>query len=85
MSGIINPADIGTRTTNVDQLLKQPDNEWPEQANLEFASGEQNEQKAFISSGDKSFSGDNLGDNFNRLLYTMAYVQLVFNKQKPAV
>ena len=53
-----NPADIGTRATNVDKLkrsewliglagLKQPENEWPEQVNLTFASDEQNEQMVF--------------------------------------
>ena len=48
-----NPADIGTRAINVDELkrsewitgpdwLKQPESEWLEQVNLTFASDEQN-------------------------------------------
>ena len=60
VSGINNPADIGTRAVNVDQLkrsewltgpawLNQPDSKWLEQVNLEFACDEQNEQKASIS------------------------------------
>ena len=55
VSGINNPADIGTRESNVDELkrsewltgpawLKQPENEWPEQVNLTFASDKQNHQ-----------------------------------------
>ena len=54
VSGINNPADIGTRAINVDELkrsewltgpawLKQRENEWPEQVNLTFASDEQND------------------------------------------
>ena len=54
VSGINNPADIETRTINVDQLrrsewltgpawLKQPVTEWPEQVNLEFGSDKQNQ------------------------------------------
>ena len=58
VSGIKNPADIGTRAINVDELkrsewlswpawLKQRENEWPEQLNLTFASDEQNDQMVF--------------------------------------
>ena len=58
MSGINNPADIGTRAINVDELkrsewltgpawLKQRENEWPEQLNLTFASDEQNDEIVF--------------------------------------
>ena len=58
VSGINNPADIGTRAINVDELkrsewltgpawLKQRENEWPEQVNLTFASDEQNDQMVF--------------------------------------
>ena len=60
VSGINNPAHIETKVINVDQLkrsewltepswLKQPNNEWPEQMNLKFASDKQNEPTAFIS------------------------------------
>ena len=58
VSGINNPADIGTRAINVDELkrsewltgpawLKQGKNEWPEQVNLTFASDEHNDQMVF--------------------------------------
>ena len=51
MCGINNPAEIGTRAINVDELkrsewltgpawLKQRENEWSEQMNLTFASDE---------------------------------------------
>ena len=53
VSGINNPADIGTRTINIEELrrsewligpasLKRPESEWPEQVNLVFASDEDN-------------------------------------------
>ena len=53
VSGIHNPADIGTRAINVAELrrsdwltglawLKQPESEWPEQGNLVFAADEAN-------------------------------------------
>ena len=49
VSGINNPANIGTRETNIEELkrcewltgpawLKRPESEWPEQENLIFAS-----------------------------------------------
>ena len=52
MSGINNPADIGTRAINVDELkrtewltgpawLKQAKTEWLEQVNLVFAADEE--------------------------------------------
>ena len=58
VSGINNPADIGIRMLNVDELkrsewltgpawLKQRENEWPEQVNLTFAADEQNDQMVF--------------------------------------
>ena len=53
VSIINNPADIGTRAINIEELkrsewltgpawLKQPENEWPKQVNLIFASDEEN-------------------------------------------
>ena len=97
MSGINNPADIGTRAINVDELkrsewltgpawLKQRENEWPEQVSLTFPSDEQNDQMVFSAKVEekkpmiqwKRFS------KFNRLVNTMAYVQRVFRKHKPA-
>ena len=58
VSGINNPANIGTRAINVDELkrsewltgqawLTQRENECPEQVNLTFASDEQNDQMVF--------------------------------------
>ena len=48
VSGINNPADIGTREINIEELrrsewltglarLKRPESKWPEQVNLIFA------------------------------------------------
>ena len=53
VSGTNNPADIGTRAINIEELkrsecligpacLKRPESEWPEQLNLIFASDEEN-------------------------------------------
>ena len=97
VSGINNPADIGTRAINVDELkrsewltgpawLKQRENQWPEQLNLTFASNEQNDEIVFSAKVEekkpmiqwKRFS------NYNRLVNTMAYIQRVFKKHKPA-
>ena len=97
VSDVNNPADIGTRAINVDDLKrsewltvqawpKQRENEWPEQVNLTFASDELNDRLVFSAKIEekkpmiqwKPFS------NFNRLLNTIAYVQRVFKKDKPA-
>ena len=88
-SCIINPADIVIRAINVDNfrrsewltgpaLLKQRENEWPEQANSTkndqiVFSAKVEEKKAIIQL--KRFS------IFNWLLITMAYVQREFKKQ----
>ena len=97
VSGINNPADIGTRAINVDELkrsewltgpawLKQPENHWPEQVNLTFASDEQNDQKVFLAKVEekKPMIQWERFSNFNRLVISMAYVQRVFKKRKPA-
>ena len=98
MSGINNPADIDTRAINIEELkrsewlngpawLKQPESEWPEQANLIFALDKGNipssvfmiqpeEKKAVIQWERLS--------NFNRLLNTKAYVQQALNKHESA-
>ena len=61
VSGINNPADIGTRAINIEELkrserltgpawLKQPEIEWPEQVNLIFASDKESmTSSVFIS------------------------------------
>ena len=97
VSGINNPADIGTRAINVDELkrsewltgpawLKQRENEWPEQLNLTFASDEQNDEMVFSANVEekKPMIQWERFSSFNRLVNTMAYVQRVFIKHKPA-
>ena len=97
VSGINNPADIETRAINVDELkrsewltgpawLRQRENEWPEQVNLTFASDEQNDEMVFSAKVDekKPMIQWERFSNFNRLVNTMAYVQRVFRKYKPA-
>ena len=97
VSGINNPADIGTRAINVDELkrseglsgpawLKQRENEWPEQLNLTFASDEENDEMVFSAKVEEKkpmFQWERIS-SFNRLENTMAYVQRVFIKHKPA-
>ena len=95
VSGIKNPADIGTRAINVDELkrsewltgpawLKQRKNEWPEQVNLTFASDEQNDQMVFSAKVEKKpmIQWERFS-NFNRLVNTMAYVKRALKKHKP--
>ena len=97
VSGINNPADIGTRAIDVDELkrsewltgpawLKQRENEWPEQLNLTFASDEQNDEMVFSVKVEekKPMIQWERFSSFNRLVNTMAYVQRVFIKHKPA-
>ena len=97
VSGINNPADIGTRAINVDELkrsewltgpawLKQRENEWPEQLNLTFASDEQNDEMVFSAKVEekKPMIQWERFSNYNRLVNTMAYIQRVFKKHKPA-
>ena len=91
VSGINNPADIGTRAINVDELnrsewltgpawLMQRENEWPKQVNLTFASEEQNVQIVFSAKFEekKPMIQQERLSKFNRLVNTMAYVQCVF-------
>ena len=95
--GINNPADIGTRAINVDELmrsewltgpawLKQPENEWPEQVNLTFASDEQNDPMVFPAKVEekKPMISCERFSNFNRPVNTMSYVQSACEKHKPA-
>ena len=97
VSGINNPADIGTRAINVDEFkrsewlngpawLKQRENQWPEQMNLTFASDEQNDEMVFSAKVEekKLMIQWERFSNFNRLVNTMAYVQRIFRKHKPA-
>ena len=99
VSGINNPADIGTRAINERHnalkrsewltgpaWLKQRENEWPEQLNLTFASDEQNDEMVFSAKVEekKPMIQWERFSSFNRLVNTMAYVQRVFIKHKPA-
>ena len=73
VSGINNPADIGTRAINVDELkrserltgpawLKQPESEWPEQVNLVFAADEENiATSTFITQAEKKETNFSVG------------------------
>ena len=97
VSGINNPADIGPRAINVDELkrsewltglawLKQREKEWPEQVNLTIASDKQNDEMVFsvkVEEKKPMIQWERFSD-FNRLVNTMAYVQRVFKKHKPA-
>ena len=98
VSGINNPADIGTRAINIEELkrsewltgsawLKRPESEWPEQVNLIFASDEENIPSSvfMIQAEEKKavIQWERLS-NFNRLVNTVAYVQRALNKHKPA-
>ena len=97
VSGINNPADIGTRANKVDELkrsewltgpawLKQRENEWPEQVALTFASEEQNDEMVFSAKVEekKPIIQWERFSNYNRLVNTMAYIQRVFKKHKQA-
>ena len=89
VSGINNPADIGTRAINVDELkrsewlngpawLKQPESEWPEQVNLVLAADKENiPTSTFITQAEENKSIVQWGrfSKFNRLVNTIAYVQ----------
>ena len=98
VSGINNPADIGTRAVNIEELkriecltgpawLKRPESKWPEQVNLIFASDEENIPSSgfMIQAEEKKavFHWERFS-NFNRLVKAVAYVQRALNKHKPA-
>ena len=98
MSGINNPADIGTRAINIEELkrselltepawMNRPESEWPEQLNLIFASDEENTPSSvFMIQADekKAVTQWERFSNFNRLVNTVAYVQRALNKRKLA-
>ena len=93
VSGINNPADIGTRAINIEELkrskwltgpawLKPPESEWPEPVNLIFASDEENiPSSVFVIQADekKAVIQWERFSNFNRLVNTVAYVQRALN------
>ena len=98
VSGINNPADIGTRAINIEELkrsewltgpawLKRPESEWPQQVNLIFASDEENiPSSVFMIQAEekKAVIQWERFSNFNRLVNTVAYVQRALNKHRPA-
>ena len=98
VSVINNPADIGTRAINIEELkrsewlsgpacLKRSESEWPEQVNLIFASDEENvHSSVFMIQAEekKAVIQWEQFSNFNRLVKTIAYVQRALNKHKPA-
>ena len=89
VSGINNPADIGTRAINIVELkrsewltgpawLKRPESEWPEQVNLIFASDEENiPSSVFMIQAEekKAVIQWERFSNFNRLVNTVACIQ----------
>ena len=97
VSGINNPADIGTRAINIEELkeiewlteptwLKQPESEWPEQVNLISASDEENmPSSAFMIQAEekKAVIQWERFSKFDRLVSTVAYVHRALNKHKP--
>ena len=98
VSGINNPADIGTRAINIEELkrsewligpawLKRPESEWPEQVNLIFASDEENiPSSVFIIQAEekKALIQWERFSKFNIPMNTVAYVQRALHKHKPA-
>ena len=97
VSGINNPADIGTRAINIEELkgsewltgpawLKRPESEWPEQVNLVFASDEENLPASVFATQTeekKAVIQWELFSNFNRLVNAVAYVRRAISKHKP--
>ena len=98
LSGINNPADIGTRAINIEELKrsewltgpawsKRHESEWSEQVNLIFASDEENiSSSVFMIQAEEKIAVIQWErfSNFNRLVNTVAYVQRALNKHKPA-
>ena len=88
VSGINNPADIGTRAINIEELKrsewltgpawsKRPESEWSEQVNLIFASDEENiPSSVFMIQAEEKIAVIQWErfSNFNRLLNKVAYV-----------
>ena len=98
VSGINNPADIGTRAINIEELkrsewltgpawLKRPETEWPERVNLIFASDEENLPSSVFmiqAKEKKAVIQWERFSNFNRLVKSVAYLERPLSKYKPA-
>ena len=98
VSGINNPADIGTRAINIEELrriewligtawLKRPQSDWPEQVNLVFSSDEENiPSSVFMTQADEEEAVIQWErfSNFTRLVNTFAYVWRAFSKYNSA-
>ena len=97
VSGINNPADIGTRAVNIEELkrsewltgpawLKRPKSDWPEQVNLILASDEENIPSSVfriqVEEKKAVIQWERFG-NFYGLVNTVAYVQQASSKYKP--
>ena len=88
VSGINNPANIGSRAINIEELtrsewltgpawLKRPETEWPEQVNLIFASDEENiPSSVFMIQAEekKAVIQWDRFSNFHTLVNTVVYV-----------
>ena len=98
VSGINNPADIGTSAINIEELkksewltgpawLKRPESEWPEQENLVFTSDEENIPASVFATQTeekKAVVQWERFSNFNRLVNAVACVRRATSKHKPA-
>ena len=98
VSGINNPADIGTGAINIEERrrsewligpawLKRQQSEWSEQVNLVFASDEEKiPSSVFMTQADekKAVLQWERCINFKRIVSTTAYVRRAFSKYKPA-
>ena len=98
VSGVNNPADIGTRAINIEELKKSewltglawlnwPESEWSEQVNLIFASDEENIPSSSLHDTGwrkKAVNQWERFSNFVRLVNTVAYVARALSKHKPA-
>ena len=98
VSGINNPADLGTRAITIEELkrsewlnglawLKRPESQWPKQVNLIFAKDEERIPSSVFmiqAEENKAVIQWERFSNFNRLVKTVAYVQRALNKHKPA-
>ena len=96
VSGINNPADIGTRKITMGDLqasewltgpawLKRPISDWPEQVPLIYATDEEDVSPAAFSASVKNcpIVDWERFSKFSTLTNTVAYLQRVFSRNKP--
>ena len=96
VSGINNPASIGTRAINIEELkwserlngpavLKRQKNEWPQQVILIFALDEENINSAVFMTPTEETKGVIQWERFsifNRIMNTVAYVEHALSQKK---